>query len=119
MTEPNAPRVSDARDWPDAGTEVQLIDGKGLPVEDQLAILHKFQVASTKLRDSRARIRELEAALRLLVDRCTPDPIPLDGGKIYGVRCPEREIVDEARSLLEAGASRGILKSAPPPRGET
>lgn len=44
--------------------------------------------------------KQLIAALRKLVNACTPMRMPTDHA-FHGVRMPEKEIVDNARALLD------------------
>jgi hypothetical protein len=52
------------------------------------------------------RIEALEIALRNLVIACSPTGLSREHGWVYGVRMPEKEIVEAARNVLEAKGDR-------------
>ena len=56
--------------------------------------------AYAELDAERAVSADLLAALSELMRACTPPSIPADGGRVYGVRMPEREVVDRARAAI-------------------
>jgi hypothetical protein len=113
----DAPRVSDAR----IEDAIRRQAGAHTPVRftQSLSTLDVLE----DLMDSRARIRELEAALHDCVQglaaledifRSTQldQPIP----SVHDSYIIAGKAHDHAKRLLEAGASRGTPESAPPPR---
>lgn len=52
-----------------------------------------------ELEQANERVAELKSSLLALVHSCTPDGIP--GDRAYGVRVPDKAVVEAARELLE------------------